>query len=46
MGFRLWLLFLAVCHVRTLRFDPAEEEHNLNQNQHAVLPLDYWGQWE
>lgn len=29
-----------------LRYDPAEVEYNLNQNQQAVLPLDYRGQWQ
>ena len=29
-----------------LRYDPAQVLHNLNQNQTAVNPIDYWGQWD
>jgi hypothetical protein len=32
--------------VRGLRFDPAYEKYNLNQNQAATTPLEYWGEWE
>ena len=27
------------------KYDPAYTEHNLNQNQTAVNPLDFWGEW-
>ena len=29
-----------------LRYDPAEVGYNLNENETAVDPLDYWGQWD
>ncbi|KAK3346107.1 alpha-1,3 glucan synthase [Lasiosphaeria hispida] len=30
----------------SLRYDRQYEAHNLNQNQSAINPLDYWGEWE
>lgn len=27
------------------RYDPAYTEYNINENQTAVNPLDYWGEW-
>ncbi|KAK4213133.1 alpha-1,3-glucan synthase [Rhypophila decipiens] len=32
--------------VHSLRYDPQYKEHNLNQNESAIHPLDYWGEWE
>jgi alpha-1,3-glucan synthase len=32
--------------VRALRYDPVHEGWNLNLNQSATDPLDYWGEWE
>ncbi|ORY57893.1 alpha-1,3-glucan synthase [Pseudomassariella vexata] len=32
--------------VQGLRFDPAYEGYNLNENPDAENPLDYWGEWE
>ncbi|KAH8900941.1 alpha-1,3-glucan synthase [Thozetella sp. PMI_491] len=32
--------------VRSLRYDPQYIDHNLNQNQTAVNPLDYNGRWD
>lgn len=29
-----------------LRYDPAYLEYNLNQNQTATQPIDYWGEWD
>ncbi|KAK3690069.1 alpha-1,3-glucan synthase Ags2 [Podospora appendiculata] len=31
---------------QSLRYDPQFTDHNLNQNQSAVHPLDYWGTWD
>jgi alpha-1,3-glucan synthase len=31
--------------VSAYRYDPAYTEYNLNQNQYAIDPIDYWGQW-
>lgn len=41
------ILFL-VCSalVSSYRYDPAYVQHNLNQNETAVNPLDYWGEWK
>src|ERR1700761_4762552 len=38
-----FFLFLSSC--RALRYDPAFTQYNLNQNQTAVNPLDFWGEW-
>jgi alpha-1,3-glucan synthase len=32
--------------VTALRYDPTFVQHNLNQQQDAVVPTDYWGAWE
>lgn len=37
------MLLVAAGLVQALRYDPAFEEWNLNQNQHAINPLDYAG---
>jgi alpha-1,3-glucan synthase len=29
-----------------LKYDPGYLDYNLNQNQTASDPLDYWGEWE
>ncbi|KAF2641815.1 alpha-1,3-glucan synthase [Massarina eburnea CBS 473.64] len=39
----LFCLFLSAL---ALRYDPAHEGWNLNLNQTATAPLDYWGEWE
>ncbi|KAK5195631.1 Cell wall alpha-1,3-glucan synthase ags1 [Exophiala xenobiotica] len=36
-------LFFATCS--TYKYDPVYAQWNLNQNQTAVDPLDYWGEW-
>jgi alpha-1,3-glucan synthase len=38
------LAFLATSVV-SLRYDPAQTDYNLNQNQNAQNPLDYSGEW-
>jgi alpha-1,3-glucan synthase len=35
------LLSLAYC----LKFDPEQVDYNLNQNETATNPKDYWGEW-
>ena len=40
------LFSLLFASVFALRYDPAYQDHNLNQNQSATHPTDYWGQWE
>ncbi|ORY13406.1 putative alpha-1,3-glucan synthase [Clohesyomyces aquaticus] len=42
----LLTLFCLVVSVLSLRWDPAHEGWNLNLNQSAVNPLDYWGEWD
>jgi alpha-1,3-glucan synthase len=32
--------------VSALRYDLAQSAYNLNQNESAVNPLDYWGEWD
>lgn len=48
MGVDRYLLSLysLVISVLALRYDPSYEYYNLNQNQTAVDPLDYWGEWK
>lgn len=41
----LLLLPLLASSALSLRFDPAEIDYNLNQNQQATDPLDYSGIW-
>ena len=47
MLFRLiFPVFALLClSLDALRYDPAYVGHNLNENQTAVHPLDYWGEW-
>ena len=40
------LLALFAASVTALRYDPQYVDYNLNQNQAAVNPLDYWGEWD
>ena len=40
------LLALFAASVAALRYDPQYVDYNLNQNQAAVNPLDYWGEWD
>jgi alpha-1,3-glucan synthase len=46
LPFRLIVFPLLVFLVTGLRYDPAFEDYNLNQNPDAVHPVDYWGEWE
>lgn len=40
-------LLLTICALlsNAYRYDPAYTEYNLNQNETAIDPLDYWGEW-
>ncbi|KAF7509611.1 hypothetical protein GJ744_007649 [Endocarpon pusillum] len=40
------LLVLLAATSTALKYDPAYREYNLNQNQTATQPTDYWGEWE
>ena len=40
-----FLLSLLASTGLSLRFDPAEVDYNLNQNEAATNPLDYSGEW-
>lgn len=40
------LLFLFSSAALALIYDPQEVLYNLNTNETATDPLDYWGQWE
>ena len=45
---RLFILVLLAVILRPaapLIYDPEQTGWNLNQNQTATDPLDYWGQW-
>ena len=45
MHFLIYLLGLFTC-VKALSYDPQQVQWNLNQNQDASSPVEYWGQWE
>lgn len=40
------LLAVLLALASALPYDPAETDYNLNQNQSAKDPVDYWGQWQ
>ncbi|KAF2458155.1 hypothetical protein BDY21DRAFT_214196 [Lineolata rhizophorae] len=40
-----WIVIAGVGSVSGLRYDGDHIDHNLNQNETAVSPLDYWGKW-
>ena len=40
------LLIYIIRHSYPLPYDPEQVPWNLNQNQTAAHPLDYWGQWD
>lgn len=42
----LGLLVLLAATSTALRYDPKYVEYNLNQNETAIDPLEYWGEWE
>jgi alpha-1,3-glucan synthase len=46
LPFHLSVFPLFIFSVTGLRYDPAFEDYNLNQNPTAVHPVDYWGEWE
>ncbi|KAF2665711.1 putative alpha-1,3-glucan synthase [Microthyrium microscopicum] len=41
----LWII-LGSLQCLALRYDPLQVGFNLNENQSAVEPKDYWGQWD
>lgn len=41
-----WLLLCALNLVSALKFDKNEIDYNLNQNETATNPIDYWGAWQ
>jgi alpha-1,3-glucan synthase len=43
---QLFSLLVFACTVTALRYDPAHEGWNLNENVDAVDPMDYWGEWD
>ena len=44
----LWVFALATLSTlsQALRYDPSQVAFNLNQNQTATNPTDYWGEWD
>ena len=40
------LVFLFSSAALALRYDPQEVLYNLNTNETATDPLDYWGEWD
>ncbi|KAL5385554.1 hypothetical protein DPSP01_004669 [Paraphaeosphaeria sporulosa] len=43
---KLLSLFCLLLPGLGLRYDPEHEGWNLNLNQNAIDPLDYWGEWD
>jgi alpha-1,3-glucan synthase len=39
----IFILYLSF--VKSLKYDPRYKGYNLNENQTASNPLDYWGEW-
>ena len=48
MMFGVWgcLISTLVLLVEGYRYDPAYTQYNLNTNETATHPLDYWGEWD
>lgn len=42
----VWVLLLVVATVCALRYDASQNAYNVNTNQTAKSPIDYWGEWE
>ncbi|RMD42620.1 hypothetical protein DV735_g2493, partial [Chaetothyriales sp. CBS 134920] len=40
------LLAVLACTVQALRYEEEFVAYNLNQNQTATRPVDYWGEWD
>ena len=40
------LLTILPATITTLRYDSTQVDYNLNQNQTAAEPADYWGEWD
>lgn len=40
------VLLLLIIRVYALRYDPSQIAYNINTNQTADGPIDYWGEWE
>ena len=45
-GFSASVLLCFALLSQSYRYDPAYVQYNLNTNQTATDPLDYWGQWD
>ena len=41
-----WVLILLIVTVGALRYDPLQKAFNVNTNQTANDPIEYWGEWE
>ena len=41
----LCILTVLLSTVRAYRWDPDWLDYNLNENQYATVPTDYWGEW-
>ena len=41
----VWLLALLPSS-QAYRYDPLYADYNTNENETAVNPLDYWGEWK
>lgn len=39
-------VLLAATSTTGLKYDPGFVDYNLNQNETAVRPVDYWGEWQ
>ena len=41
-----WILLLLVARACALRYDPSQIAYNVNTNQTADSPINYWGEWQ
>ena len=42
----LLILSVRILHIHALRYEPTEATHNINTNQSAQDPLQYFGEWQ
>ena len=41
-----WIVLLLVAKACALRYDPSQIAYNINTNQTADAPINYWGEWQ
>ena len=44
-SFYLFVVVALIASCKALRYEEQQHKYNLNQNEKATDPLDYWGEW-